>query len=51
MANAWGELSWNAGNWGDQNNVTVSVTGFENSIAQGQAGGFPLQEFRKLGRF
>jgi hypothetical protein len=27
MANAWGELSWNAGNWGDQNNVTVSVTG------------------------
>jgi hypothetical protein len=33
MANAWGELSWNAGNWGDQNNATVFVTGFENSIA------------------
>jgi hypothetical protein len=42
MANAWGELSWNAGNWGDQNNVTVSVTGLSNSIAQGQAGGFPF---------
>jgi hypothetical protein len=33
MANAWGELSWNAGNWGDQNNATVSVTGLSNSIA------------------
>ena len=42
MANAWGELSLNAGNWGDQNNVTVSVTGLSNSIAQGQAGGFPF---------
>ena len=42
MANAWGELSWNAGNWGDQNNATVSVTGLSNSIAQGQAGGFPF---------
>jgi hypothetical protein len=27
MANAWGELSWNAGNWGDQNNDT----GFNNN--------------------
>jgi hypothetical protein len=42
MANAWGELSWNAGNWGDQNNATVSVTGLSNSIAQGQAAGFPF---------
>jgi hypothetical protein len=29
MANAWGELSWNAGNWGNQNDVTISVTGIE----------------------
>jgi len=41
MANAWGELSWNAGNWSDQNNATVSVTGFSNSIAQGTVLGFP----------
>jgi hypothetical protein len=27
MANAWGELSWNVGSWGQQNNVSVSLTG------------------------
>jgi hypothetical protein len=27
MANAWGELSWNAGQWGDQNNVNVTLSG------------------------
>lgn len=27
MANAWGELSWNAGQWGDQSNVNVTVSG------------------------
>ena len=43
MANAWGELSWNAGNWGDQNNVTVSVTGFENSIALNSVDSYPNQ--------
>jgi hypothetical protein len=43
MANAWGELSWNAGNWGDQNNVTVSVTGFENSIALNSVDAYPNQ--------
>jgi len=37
MANAWGELSWNAGNWGEQNDITVSVTGVGgNPIAYGQ---------------
>jgi hypothetical protein len=29
MANAWGELSWNAGNWGNQNDATITVTGIE----------------------
>jgi len=43
MANAWGELSWNAGNWGDQNNATVSVTGFENSIALNSVDAYPNQ--------
>ena len=28
MANAWGELSWNAGNWGEQSDATVASTGF-----------------------
>jgi hypothetical protein len=27
MANAWGELSWSTGSWGQQNNVSVSLTG------------------------
>jgi len=43
MANAWGELSWNAGNWGDQNNVTVSVAGFGNSIALNSVDSYPNQ--------
>jgi hypothetical protein len=43
MANAWGELSWNAGNWGDQNNVTISVTGFDNSIALNSVDSYPNQ--------
>jgi hypothetical protein len=43
MANAWGELSWNAGNWGDQNNVTISVTGFGNSIALNSVDAYPNQ--------
>jgi len=43
MANAWGELSWNAGNWGDQNNVTISVTGFSNSIALNSVDSYPNQ--------
>jgi hypothetical protein len=41
MANAWGELSWNAGNWGDQNNATVSVTGLS-------IGEFYCLKFRRL---
>ena len=43
MANAWGELSWNAGNWGDQNNATVSVTGLSNSIALNSVDSYPNQ--------
>lgn len=43
MANAWGELSWNAGNWGDQSNVTISVTGFGNSIALNSVDSYPNQ--------
>jgi hypothetical protein len=34
MANAWGELSWNQGSWGEQNNVSVSLTGLQVNCAQ-----------------
>ena len=27
MANTWGELSWNIGSWGQQNDVSVTATG------------------------
>jgi hypothetical protein len=43
MANAWGELSWNAGNWGDQNNVTEQVTGLGSSIALNSVDSYPNQ--------
>jgi hypothetical protein len=34
MANAWGELSWNTGSWGEQNNVSVSLTGLQVNCVQ-----------------
>ena len=34
MANAWGELSWSQGSWGEQNNVSVSLTGLQVNCAQ-----------------
>ena len=43
MANAWGELSWSQGSWGEQNNGSVSLTGLQvncvlsnSSVAIGQ---------------
>jgi hypothetical protein len=38
MANAWGELSWSIGSWGQQNDVSVSLTGQQLKIAQGNVG-------------
>jgi hypothetical protein len=35
MANAWGELSWSTGSWGEQNNISVSLTGQQLNNAQG----------------
>jgi hypothetical protein len=37
MANAWGELTWNAGLWGEQSNAIATLTGFELNTSQGQA--------------
>jgi hypothetical protein len=34
MANAWGELSWSQGSWGEQNNVSVSLTGLQVNCVQ-----------------
>jgi hypothetical protein len=48
MANAWGELSWNAGLWGEQSNAIVTLTGFGLNTSQGQANYTPLEGW---GRF
>jgi hypothetical protein len=40
MANTWGALSWNSGNWGDQNNVTLSVTGIQLNSATNSVDAF-----------
>ena len=34
MANAWGELSWSQGSWGEQNDISVSLTGLQVNCAQ-----------------
>lgn len=36
MANAWGELTWSIGNYGEQDNVDVFVTGVSASSSIGQ---------------
>jgi hypothetical protein len=48
MANAWGELSWNAGLWGEQSNAIATLTGFGLNASQGQANYTPLEGW---GRF
>jgi hypothetical protein len=40
MANAWGELSWNTGTWGDQNNVSVTLTAQTARIMRSNRFGF-----------
>jgi len=38
MANTWGTLSWNTGSWGQQNDISVTLTGQQLSSAQGNVG-------------
>jgi hypothetical protein len=38
MANAWGELSWSTGSWGQQNDVSVLLTGQQVNCAQNNVG-------------
>jgi hypothetical protein len=40
MANAWSELSWSQGNFGQQNNITVPVTSVVDSPLSWNAGSF-----------
>jgi hypothetical protein len=42
-SNSWGALSWSEGNWGDQTDVTTSITGLSNSIALNSVDSFPNQ--------
>ena len=37
MTNSWNELTWNAGLWGQQNDVILSLTGLGLTTSQGQA--------------
>jgi hypothetical protein len=37
MANTWGELTWNAGLWGEQSDAIATLTGFGLTTSQGQA--------------
>jgi len=37
MANSWGELGWDIGAWGSQNDTTASLSSFELISLQGQA--------------
>jgi hypothetical protein len=42
-ADSWGALSWNVGSWGEQDNVTEILTGFNNSISLNSVDAFPNQ--------
>jgi len=42
MANAWGELTWNAGLWGQQADAIVALDSFGLTISQGQANFTPV---------
>jgi hypothetical protein len=48
MANAWGELTWNAGLWGEQSNAIATPTGLGLNTSQGQANYTPVDGW---GRF
>jgi hypothetical protein len=47
MANAWGELSWNSGLWGEQSNI-ATPTGIDLTVSQGEAAGYPFPGWGSL---
>ena len=40
MANAWGELSWNSGLWGQQNDAIAAPTGIALTVVEGEEDSF-----------
>jgi hypothetical protein len=48
MANAWGELSWNSGLWGEQSNAIAAPTGIDLTVSQGEAAGYPFPGWGSL---
>jgi hypothetical protein len=40
MANAWGELSWNSGLWGEQSNAIAAPTGIALTVIEGEEDSF-----------
>ena len=48
MANAWGELSWNSGLWGEQSNAIGAPTGLGLNTAQGTTAGYPFPGWGSL---
>ena len=48
MANAWGELSWNSGLWGEQSNAIAAPTGLGLNTAQGTTAGYPFPGWGSL---
>ena len=40
MANAWGELSWNSGLWGQQSDTIVAPTGIALTVVEGEEDAF-----------
>jgi hypothetical protein len=48
MANAWGELSWNSGLWGEQSNAIGAPTGLALNSSQGTTAGYPFPGWGSL---
>jgi len=48
MANAWGELSWNSGLWGEQSNAIAAPTGLALNSSQGTTAGYPFPGWGSL---
>ena len=48
MANAWGELSWNSGLWGEQSNAIATPTGIDLVVSEGVLAGYPFPGWGSL---
>ena len=48
MSNAWGQLSWNSGLWGQQSDAIAAPTGLGLNSGLGSAAGFPFPGWGSL---